>query len=324
MNNVSQRDAFWTKIYEIALKDRDIVIVSADMGAPALDRVRKDIPSQFINAGIAEQNAIVLASGLSMSGKRVFAYAIAPFITLRCLEQIRVQNAMMKTPLTIVGVGAGFGYEDSGPTHHIIEDIAIMRSLPDITIYSITDSVMASAVAGITCYSRGTNYVRLDRKILPSIYSDQTDFSKGIEVLKESRECYIVATGSMVHMAIEISMNLKNKGFDIGVIDVYKLPINESLFIEAIKNVDRVVTIEEHFLPAGFGSAVCETLIDNELLIPVKRIGIHHNDGYCYKYGGRDEIRTYYGIDMDSIEKTIGTFVRTRACGELIHPGKIS
>lgn len=308
MSNISQRDSFWNKVYEIAKEDRNAVILSADMGAPALDRIRKDLSSQFINVGIAESNAITVASGLSLTGKKVFAYAIAPFITLRCLEQIRVENAMMNIPITIVGVGAGLGYEDSGPTHHLTEDIAIMRSMPNITINSITDSVMASAFAEISYKMKTTNYIRLERKVLPDIYNKNSDFTKGLSVLKESNY-YIVSTGSMTHTAMEIVNNLKKKNINIGLIDIYTLPINSSLFLEIVNGVKKLITLEEHFLPGGLGSAVCEVLIDNNLLIPIKRIGLPVDKGYCYKYGGREVIRSYYGIDRDSIEKKIIEFL---------------
>lgn len=308
-NNISQRDAFWNKVCELAKVDKDIVIITADMGAPALDKIREDISSQFVNVGIAEQNAITIAAGLSLTGKRVFTYAIAPFITLRCLEQIRVGNAIMKIPITIVGVGAGFGYEDSGPTHHIIEDIAIMRSMPDITIHSITDSVMASAFAEISCEMQTANYVRLDRQVLPNIYSKNTDFTKGISVLKKNKDNYIISTGSMTHTALDIANKLENQKVSVGVIDVYTLPINESLFLETVKGVKKIISLEEHFLPGGLGSAVCEILNDNNLLIPVKRIGLPVNKGYCYKYGGREIIRNYYGIDKEAIKRKILDFI---------------
>ena len=223
MNNLTQRDAFWEKVYSLAKDNKDIVVVSADMGAPSLDQFRRDLAAQFVNVGIAEQNAILVASGMAALGKRVFVYAIAPFITLRCLEQIRVNNAMMKFPITIVGVGAGFGYEDSGPTHHITEDIAIMRSMPNIIINSISDSVMAEAVALMSCQMKVANYVRLDRLTLPSLYKKGEDFSQGIAVLKKG-DSYIVSTGSMVHVALEVARQLKKKGLHVGVIDAYTIP----------------------------------------------------------------------------------------------------
>jgi len=309
MNNISQRDAFWNRIYQLALKDRNIVIVSADMGAPALDQIRRDIPSQFVNVGIAEQNAITLASGLAMSGKKVFAYAIAPFITLRCLEQTRVNNAIMNIPISIVGVGAGFGYEDSGPTHHMIEDLAIMRSMPNITINSITDSVMAAAVAEKCCNGiTGTNYVRLDRQPLPAVYKETDTFVQGLAVLKKPAATCIIATGNMAHCALQVADRLASDGIEIGVIDLYRLPVNEQLLIDSLNGVKRIVTLEEHFLAGGLGSAVCETLADNGVMLPVKRLGLPLQNKYCYEYGGRDIIRGFYGLDDESAYKAIRAF----------------
>jgi transketolase len=307
-NNITQRDVFWSKIYEMAKINNDIIVVSADMGAPALDIFRINIPSQFINVGIAEQNGILISSGIALTGKRVFAYAIAPFITFRCLEQIRVNNSIMNIPITIVGVGAGFGYQDSGPTHHIIEDIAVMRAFPNLVINSISDSVMSEAVAEMSCSMNKTNYVRLDRIILPTLYNKNTDFSKGLEVLKRGKS-YIIATGSMTHVALEACEILNKKGIDVGVIDLYRFPVEVPVLLEAVKDAEKLITLEEHFLPGGLGSAVCEVLQDNDLLLPVKRIGIDINKGYCYEYGGRDCIRQYYGIDVKSVCNTASQFL---------------
>ncbi|MBM4053770.1 MAG: 1-deoxy-D-xylulose-5-phosphate synthase [Planctomycetes bacterium] len=309
MSNISQRDAFWTRIYEIAKEQRNLVVISADMGAPALDNFRRDLPSQFINAGIAEQNALLIAAGLCMTGKKVFVYAIAPFLVLRCLEQTRVLNAIMNNPITLVGVGAGFGYEDSGPTHHITEDIAIMRAMPRIEICSITDSVMATAFADISYNMKTTNYVRLDRLLFPDIYHSDSNFSEGVSVIKESNDIYIAATGSMVHTALEIALQLEKKKINVGVIDVYKIPINTDTFIKKIRKAKKLISLEEHFLPGGLGSTICEILNDHNILIPVKRLGIPVEKHYCYKYGGREVIRGYYGIDKRSIEKEIINFV---------------
>jgi transketolase len=308
MSNISQRDAFWNNVYKMARRDPNIIILSADMGAPALDQIRRDIPSQFVNVGIAEQNAILVATGLAMTGKRVFTYAIAPFITLRCLEQIRVENAMMNIPITIVGVGAGFGYEDSGPTHHLIEDLTIMRSMPNIIINSITDSVMAAAVAELSCTFSSTNYVRLDRQALPPLYPSSTSFTDGVAIIKPPAELCIVATGNMVHMAKDVSARLATQGLEIGVIDLYTLPINTPLFLHAIRNVKKLVTLEEHYLAGGLGSAVCEVLADNGVLLPVKRLGLPLDKGYCYEYGGRETIRGCYGLDEASIINAISAF----------------
>jgi transketolase len=310
MDNIHQRDAFWNKIYDIAKDNKDVIVISADMGAPALDKFRRDLGGQFVNVGIAEQQAIVLAAGMAMDGKKVFTYAIAPFITLRCYEQIRVNLAGMNLPVTVVGVGAGYSYDEAGPTHHSLEDISTLRILPNMKVHSITDSVMAAGIAEISCKLGHPNYVRLDRKILPTVYSEDADFSSGISVLKEGKKLYIVATGNMVHQALKVSDELKKKHkVDAGVLDVYSIPINEKLFLKTIAGADRIVTMEEQTLPAGLGSAVCEVLADNNKLLPVKRIGLDLSTGYCYKYGGRSNIQTVMGLDKATVIKNILKFL---------------
>lgn len=309
MSNMTQRDVFWNKIYDLAKKDRNIVVVSADMGAPALDKFRVDLPEQFVNVGIAEQNAILIATGLAMTGKHPFVYAIAPFVTLRCLEQIRVENSIMNIPITIVGVGAGFGYDDSGPTHHLIEDIAILRAMPNIVINSISDNVMAGAVAEKSCSMPVTNYVRLDRLPSRDIYDEGTKFNEGLAVLQKGNDGYILTTGDMANTALDVARKLKRNNLSVGVVDIYSIPINESLLTQTIEQVKFIVTLEEHFLPGGLGSAVCEILADANVSIPVKRIGLSLKKGYCYEYGGREEIRKYYGIDTDGVLKQLKDFI---------------
>jgi transketolase len=303
-----QRDAFWTRVYEIAREDRDVIVISADMGAPALDIIRRDLPSQFINAGIAEQNAVVVGSGLAMAGKKVFAYAIAPFITLRCLEQVRVQNCMMKIPLTLVGVGAGFGYQDSGPTHHMLEDIAVMRAFPQIEIDSVSDSVMAANVAERSIKERRINYVRLDRQTLPDLYQPGHDFAKGLDVLRDGADGVLIGTGAMTHAALELADSLAKSGKKLKVIDLYRLPFDRKALVAALKGAKKVITLEEHFL-GGMGSAVAEALADEGVMVPVKRLGLPNEKGYCYIYGGRETLREYYGVASAQIEKAARDFL---------------
>ena len=305
LKNISMRDVFWNKVYELARKDSNIVVVSADMGAPALDKFRKDLGSQFVNVGIAEQNAVLLSAGLALERKKVFVYAIAPFITLRCYEQTRVNLAGMNLAVTLVGVGAGFGYDDSGPTHHALEDLSIMRILPNLTVNNITDSQMAAAFADISYRMKSPNYVRLAREALPNVYQEGDDFSKGLTVLKEGKDICIVATGNMVHRVLEVAEDLKKYNVTAKVIDLYTFPINEKMFLEAIEDAQKIVTIEEHTLPGGMGGAVAEVLADNQKFIPLKRIGLDLRKGYCYKYGGRESIRSLLGLDKDSIVKAI-------------------
>jgi len=309
MTSVQQRDSFFGELYRLARKDPNIVVITADMGSKVLNLFRKEMPSQLINVGIAEQNAISLASGLSLVGKKVFVYAISSFITLRCLEQIKVSCGIMNIPITIVGIGTGLSYNSDGPTHHLIEDISIMRSLPNIEIDNITDNSMAMAFARISCDITHPNYIRLDKDIYPDIYEPDFDFILGLSKIKEGTENIIIVNSPMVNISKEIAETLP---YDIGVIDVFRLPINDKLLISMLKNVKKIISVEEHFLPGGLGSAVCEVLNDNKFLIPVKRLGLDINSAYkyCYKYGGREIIRRFHKLDRKNLTKTIKEYFK--------------
>lgn len=305
----SMRDAFWNRIYDFAVQDRNVILVSADQNSPALDdNFRPNLPQQFLNVGIAEQNAVLVAAGLAMAGKKTFAHAIAPFITLRCYEQIKMQLSAMQIPVTLVGVGAGVSFPDSGPTHHTLEDLSIMRVLPNMLVHNISDDVMAMAFAEISYHEQRPRYVRLDREACPNIHSPETDFSKGVIVLRDGDGPCIISTGNMVHRALAVAKNLKDKIPGIKVIEIYTFPVNLDAFVRAIDQAKQIVTLEEHFLPGGLGSAVTEALADASICTPVKRIGIDPSQGYCYKYGGRGNIQLQYGLDEKSVTEKIILF----------------
>ncbi len=309
MRDISMRDAFFGELYKIAKKDRNIIVISADMGAPSLDRFRKDLGSQFINVGIAEGNMVAVAAGLALSGRKVFIYAIMPFVTLRCYEMIKVNLSLMNIPVTAVGVGAGFSYDDSGPTHYSIEDISIMRALPHMTILSPSDSIMAAQIVQICCGISGPSYARLDREILPSIYKRTDDFSAGLTNLKTGGDVCIISTGNMVHRALEISDELVKYSIAAGVIDLYRIkPIDEELLLQSISRSKNVVTLEEHLIIGGMGSAVAEILTDSGIGKPLKRIGVQ--DRYFYAYGGRKHIQSLCGLDSHSVTRKILEWLR--------------
>ncbi len=303
---ITQRDAFWDEIYKLAKDDKDIIVVSADMGAPSLDRFRRDFPHQFVNTGIAEQNAILIASGLAKEGKKVLVYAIASFLTLNCIEKIRVQNAMMKIPITLVGVGAGFSYPDSGPTHHLIEDISIMRSLPNITTYSVADQHFAKFLGkNFQKISCTPNYIRLERQVLGEIYGEkQIKIDSGISEMRDGKETLIVSTGGMTtKMGTIIDQMSDNSKF--GLVDIYKFPFDTKELASIAKNYKKIVTVEEGLLSGGLGSSILEALSDNEVMLPVKRLGIPLEDGYTYQYGGREQLQQQYGLGEEQLIETL-------------------
>ena len=279
----TQRDAFFDALFDIAKEDEAIVLLSADMGAPSLDRWREELPAQFVNTGIAEQNMINVAAGLALSGKKPFCYAIMPFVTSRCYEAIKLNVCAMNLPITLVGVGAGFSYDDSGPTHHSIDDISIMRVLPNMTICNASDSTMARAFATIAYNCPGPIYVRLDRETLPQIYEESTVFEGGKSVLRGGYPLLIIATGNMVHKALAVK--------DVSVWDMWRLKPLGELYLHGI---EQIITLEEHLLAGGLGSAIAEALVDSELSLPLKRIGV--KDQFYYTYGGRKHIQEVAGL----------------------------
>ena len=302
--NISMRDAFLDELYNIAQKDRQVMLLSNDFGAPSLDKFREDCVGQFIHIGIAEQNMVNVATGLALAGKIVYMYSIIPFLPLRCYEQIRVHLSFKHFHVTGVGVGAGYAYELSGPTHHALEDIAVMNALPGMTILSASDSAMAAAFAQITYKNPGPKYVRFDREKLPSIYDEQkNDFSDGLAVLKDGRDLTIVATGIMVHQAFKVADKLAKHSIDAGIIDLYRIkPLNEELLMDTITKSRRIVTIEESFISGGIGSIISSLVTDRGEDLRVKRFGVP--DQYYSQGGGRKELHRLCGLDVDSITNT--------------------
>jgi transketolase len=299
----SMRDALFGTLYEKAKEDKDIVVVTGDMGAPSLDQFRADFPERFFNVGIAEQNMIAVATGLASEGKKVYTFAIAPFATSRCYEFTKLNAGLMKFPIKVVGVGAGFSYDDSGPTHHTTEDISIMRTIPGLEIYCPADSVAAAKIAEMTVNSKSPSYLRLDRKVLPMIYSKDEEFHGGFEEYISGEKVAIVTTGNMVHTALEVSAKFNDL---IGVIDLYRIkPVNPNL-AETLKKYKRIITLEEHLLEGGLGSIIAEMVVDKDLPVKVKRIGLK---SFIYAYGGREHIEEVCGIDADSVEKEVAKLV---------------
>jgi len=300
--NLSMRDSFINKIYDLAKQDREVMIVSADMGAPALDRFRLELGNQFLNVGIAEENMIAIASGLASEGKKPYTMAIMPFTTSRCHEFIKLNLGLMKIPVKIIGIGAGFSYDDSGPTHHTTEDISIMRAIPNLTIFSPADSIAAAKIAEISYKENKPTYIRLDRKIQPKIYDESENFEKGFKELKQGSDICIVSTGNMVHEALRVAKILEERGKILGVIDIYKIkPVNPEI-IKILSKYKKIISLEEHILDGGFGSIISELITDNSLQLKLKRVGLNN---YVYCYGGRENIQRYCKIDVDSVVQEI-------------------
>jgi transketolase len=307
----TMRDALIEKIYDRMFKNESIFFVSADFGAPVLDKLREKFKDRFINVGIAEQNLINISTGLALEGFTVYAYAIAPFLTMRAYEQVRVNLSLSsqfkEINVNLIGVGAGVSYDVSGPTHHCFEDITIMRALPNFIVFSPSDWMLSEEFVDFSINSKKPKYIRLDGKPLPQIYNKVKRFNleNGFYELEKGREICIVSTGYMTHKALKVARELQKDKINIGVIDVFLLkPVNEDLLFDSLKKYKFIVTIEEAFInKGGLDSLILNILKNKNSGIKLKNLGF--KDEYVFKSGNRDYLYKLHGFDDENIIKII-------------------
>ncbi len=300
------RDAMIEEIYSRMLTDDKIFFISSDFGAPSLDKLRADFPDRFLNVGIAEQNLINIATGLALEGFTVYAYAIAPFLSMRAYEQIRTSISILSQirdiNINLIGVGAGLSYDVTGPTHHCLEDSCIMNVLPNFTIFSPSDAVLAEQFVTYTLAHSGPKYIRLDGKPQPVIYAatGKPSFEDGFSVLREGQAVCIVATGYMTHIALKTADLLAAEGIQAGVVDVYLLkPFNESRLLKQLNPYKHLVTMEESFInKGGLDSIVEHMCFSKKLFVGLTKLGF--GDRYVFDVGNRDYLYEVNRLDPAS------------------------
>ena len=309
MSQVDIRDALFDELYRIGSMDPNVIVLTDDMDAFSLRRFRKDMPSQFVNIGVAEQNMINVAAGLAMCGKRVFTYGICSYVTMRCYEQIKVNLCSMNLPVTIIGVGQGFSFDFDGPTHHGISDLALMRILPDMTIYNLSDASMAHASVSLAYQSNKPVYIRLDKGVFPVLSDSSEDFSKGYRIIKPLRNLNILATGFMTSQALKAVDVLEASGIEVGVVDIFRVhPISDMFIQEVVHTSQQLITVEENVISGGLGTILSELITRNGFAIGLKSIAIE--DKQFLSYGERDWFHAQTQIDVSNIVDQIIEFYR--------------
>lgn len=256
------RNTFINRITEHASKNKNIWLITGDLGYSVLDTFAREFPERYLNAGVAEQNMTGVAVGIALQGQTVFTYSIANFPTFRCLEQIRNDICYHQANVKIVSVGAGLSYGTHGYTHYGIEDIAIMRSLPNMSILSPSDPIEAVRIADISVQHKGPLYIRLGKNGEPKLHSGALNFEIGDLIpIIPGKKITILATGAIAAEGIKAASELKKDGYDVGLWTLPTLkPLNLQALKDAVIDADSIFTLEEHVETGGLFGIIAESL----------------------------------------------------------------
>lgn len=303
------RNVFANILLEEAKKNKDIELITGDLGSGVLDKFIEELPNQFINAGIAEQNMTGVAAGMAKEGKTVFTYSIGNFPTMRCLEQIRNDCAYHDLNVKIVCIGGGFVYGALGMSHHATEDLAIMRALPNVIVTAPGDLAEAEVITREIIKTKGTCYLRLGKGGEKRIHGDISNYKLGdaIKVI-EGEKVAIFSTGAILEEALNSVKLLNDEGISTALVSFPTLkPIDKNTILEYANKCDLIVTVEEHNIIGGLGSAVAEIIAENTVKSKLLRIGL--NDEYSSKIGKQDYLRKHYKIDSENIVNRVKNYI---------------
>ena len=299
-----QRDAFIEEVKKRLETDKDIYFLSADFGAAALDSLREMYPDNFIHCGISEQAMLDIATGLALQGKKVFCYAMAPFISLRAIEQIKCGPSMMNLPIAILSVGIGIGYADAGPTHYITEDFACMRSIINLNVYTLADASSARRLANQVLDNPELCYIRFDRHDQPEL--PVTNFKEDLtyRLMGDTvtpNKVLLIGSGKMSHIISDVYKNRQMSVIGVDLIRAKPFPNTLKILIEQAKGV---VVVDEQTPSGSLGAAVLEEMAKENLLNKKVKV-ITLPEEYLFENGGREYLLKKHGLSAENIEKTL-------------------
>jgi transketolase len=310
------RAAFISTLCDLAERDDRIVLMVADLGFGVVEPFAKRFPDRFINAGVAEQNLTGVAAGIALCGKIVFAYSIGNFPTLRCLEQIRADVCYHNANVKIVSVGAGLAYGALGASHHATEDVAVMRALPNMTVVSPADALETQCATCALTAVPGPAYLRLGRSAESFVHQEKIAFrlGKAIQVMDGS-DVTLIATGAMVHVAVTAGQMLAQRNIRARVLSMHTIkPLDESAILAAAQETGAVITVEEHSIIGGLGSAVAEVLAEGSLHpLPFTRIALPSQ--FVSLVGSQSYLQQAYSLSPESV---VSAALRVRERARLI------
>lgn len=308
------RDAFIDELGTLAREDERVFLVVGDLGFSVIEDFAAEFPDRFLNAGVAEQSMIGVASGLAAAGYRVFVYSIGNFPTMRCLEQIRNDVCYHQRAVTVVAVGAGFSYGSLGYTHHAIEDIAVMRALPRMTVLSPADATEARALTRYAAGLDGPAYLRLGKNGEPRLHPTALDADAALlgQVLCEGDDVTVLATGSIAGLAVEAAHLLREQSISARVVSVPVIEPLASSVLELARGTAGIVTLEEHSVRGGLGSAVLESAARMWLTLPITVMGTDDNTIGRY-VGSTAYMRARNGLTPQSVADAAASLAKANA-----------
>ncbi|NOZ25644.1 MAG: 1-deoxy-D-xylulose-5-phosphate synthase [Nitrospirae bacterium] len=294
------------RLLEAYRDDRDLFVLTADLGFKLFDGFEAESRERFYNVGVAEANMIGIAAGLSLCGKNVYCYSIIPFLVMRPFEQVRVDIAYHGLNVKLVGVGGGFTYGCEGFTHFALEDLALMCSLPNMTVVVPADRFEAESVAAISLQHDGPMYIRLGGRGGPVIHDKPPDLKIGRPmVLREGRDIALFATGDMVHSGMRVAGMLSEQGIGTTVVNMHTLKPFDAEFVSGVASAHRAVfSMEEHNVRGGLGSAVAEVLAESGFSGVFRRFGIRE-EVLRGVVGGADFLRERSGLTPQRLYEEI-------------------
>lgn len=299
------RKTFINTLVEVAKNDERIFLVCPDIGYSVLEVFRDQFPDRFINVGVAEQNAISIASGLALTGYIPYVYTIMPFVVMRPYEQIRIDVAYMNTNVRIVGVGAGFSYGAAGATHHSLEDIAIMRVLPGMTVICPGDpwEVEQSVRASVN-YS-GPIYFRLGKQGEPVLNNINSKYKIGkATLMRNGNDLHLISTSNTLEITNKVAEALSKQNISCSITSMHTIKPFDNVHVNTLLQTGKpIFTIEEHYIIGGLGSAIAEVIAESNFNPIFKRFGV--NDEFSHYVGGHDFIRNKFGISQTAITEQI-------------------
>ncbi len=290
-------------VFELAKQDKRVVFIGSDLGAGVLDEMKEQIPDRFFMEGVSEQHIIGMSAGMAMEGFIPYVHTISTFLTRRCYEQVALDLCLQDLPVRLIGAGGGVVYAPLGPTHLAVEDIAIMRILPNMAVVAVCDAMEMKRLMQASLNWPHPLYIRLAKGGDEVVSLEENGFQIGKSILmKKPGDCLFVSTGVMTQFALKAAKELEKENISCGVLHVHTIkPLDKEAISNLFPTVTKIITVEEHFRSGGLGSAILEFCNDEmpEQCAKIKRLGIE--DKFADQYGSQNSLLEHLGISVSHL-----------------------